>query len=133
MEAVAYKDGNTVSKSVLESAAGKTRIALRPEKTRLLSDGQDLCYLNIDLTGENQVTRSSADQKLTVKIERAGYLLAFGSARPHMKENFYSDTHTTFYGKALAVIRAGYGPGDIKISVSGEGLETQSVVISVRE
>lgn len=79
------------------------------------------------------MTRSSADQKLTVKIERAGYLLAFGSARPHMKENFYSDTHTTFYGKALAVIRAGYEPGDIKVSVSGEGLETQSVVISVRE
>ena len=49
-----------------------------------------------------------------------------------MPENFYSDTHTTFYGKALAVIRAGYEPGKIKVTVSGEGLEDQVLEIEVR-
>ena len=48
-----------------------------------------------------------------------------------MAENFYSDTHTTFYGKALAVIRAGYEEGTVKVTVSGEGLEDQSFEIQV--
>ena len=77
------------------------------------------------------ITRSSSDQKLTVTVEGAGRLQAFGSARPCMSENFYSDTHTTFYGKALAVIRAGYEPGEITVTVSGEGLESRSFTITV--
>ena len=65
-------------------------------------------------------------------VETAGSLQAFGSARPNMAENFYSETHTTFYGKALVVVRAGYEPGTIKVTVSGEGLEDQSVEIEVK-
>ena len=107
-------------------------IKLSPEKTVLHANGQDLCFLPLDLVGENGVTISSKDQKLTVKVEGAGTLQAFGSARPNMPENFYSDTHTTFYGKALAVIRAGYEPGQIKVTVSGEGLEDQVLEIEVQ-
>lgn len=102
---------------------------LRPEKDKLRANGQDLCFLNLDLQGENGVTRASSEQKLTVRVEGAGTLQAFGSARPHMKENFYSEAHTTYYGKALAVIRAGYEPGEIRVTVSGEGLEPQELLL----
>lgn len=124
--------GEEVSRSALKSASGEMSIQLSPEKTVLAANGQDLCFLNLDLVGENGVTVSSRDQKLTVKVEGAGTLQAFGSARPNMAENFYSDTHTTFYGKALVVVRAGYEPGTIKVTVSGEGLEDQSVEIEVK-
>lgn len=134
IEAAAYdKGGQEISRSELFTAKGKTAIRLTPEKTVLTANGQDLCFLNIDLAGrQNGVTRSSSDQKLTVTVEGAGTLQAFGSARPNMAENFVSDTHTTYYGKALAVIRAGYEPGEIKVSVRGEGLETAQIVISVK-
>ena len=105
---------------------------MSPEKTVLAANGQDLCFLPLDLVGENGVTVSSRDQKLTVNVEGAGSLQAFGSARPNMAENFYSDMHTTFYGKALAVIRAGYEPGTIKVTVSGDGLEDQILEIEVK-
>lgn len=131
LEAVAYRNGKEVSRSKLETARGKTMIALRPEKRKLRANGQDLCFINIDLQGENGVTKAASDQKLTVRAEGAGTLQAFGSARPHMKENFYSETHTTYYGKALAVIRAGYEPGEIRVTVSGEGLEPQELILEV--
>lgn len=124
--------GEEISRAALESEEGTTKIKLSPEKTVLHANGQDLCFLPLDLVGENGVTISSKDQKLTVKVEGAGTLQAFGSARPNMPENFYSDTHTTFYGKALAVIRAGYEPGQIKVTVSGEGLEDQVLEIEVQ-
>ena len=130
--AVAFdKKGNEIARSVLRTARGETRICLAPDKTVLAANGQDLCFLAIDLVGKNGVTKASADQKLTVKAEGAGTLQAFGSARPHMKEDFVSDTHTTFYGKALAVIRAGYEPGTVKVTVSGEGLEEKTLELTV--
>lgn len=131
IEAVAYQNGREISRSTLESAKGKTQISLKAEKEELQANGQDLCYLNIDLVGENGITKSSVDQKLTVTVTGAGSLQAFGSARPHMKENFYSETHTTFYGKALAIIRAGYEPGEIQVTVLGEKLESKKIKLDV--
>ena len=124
--------GEEVSRTALNSATGEMSIQLSPEKTVLAANGQDLCFLPVDLVGENGVTVSSRDQKLTVRVEGPGSLQAFGSARPNMAENFYSETHTTFYGKALVVVRAGYEPGTIKVTVSGEGLEDRSIEIEVK-
>ena len=62
----------------------------------------------------------------------AGTLQAFGSARPNMKEDFNSDTHTTFLGQALAAVRAGHTPGEICVKVSGKGLDDQEVTIEVK-
>lgn len=133
LEAVAYdRSGKETSRSMLRTAKGKTVIKLKPEREELNANGQDLCYLNIDLCDENGMTKSSVDQKVTVTVEGNGTLQALGSARPHMAENFYSDTHTTYYGKALAIIRAGYEPGEIKVKVSGKGLEEAKVTVIVR-
>ena len=79
------------------------------------------------------MVKSSEDRKLTVTVSGAGTLQAFGSARPHMAENFYSNTHTTYYGKALAAVRAGYEPGTIEVTVSGAGLEEKKLSLTVEE
>ncbi len=132
IEAAAIEaSGREIGRCALVSAEGEMMISLKPDKKVLKANGQDLCFVDIDLTGENGETISSRDQKLTVKVEGPACLQGFGSARPHMAENFYSDTHTTFYGKALAVIRAGYEEGTVKVTVSGEGLEDQSFEIQV--
>ena len=128
--AAAYdRTGRMISRTRLRTADGRTSISVSPEKKALRANGQDLCFLNISLTGENGVVKSSEDRKLTVKAEGTGTLQGFGSARPCMSENFVSDSHTTFYGRALAVIRAGYEPGLIRVTVSSEGLAPQTVII----
>ena len=124
-------EGKEISRSMLKTARGRTVITLRPEKTALRANGQDLCFLQIDLTGTDGVTRSSSDQLLTVTVEGAGTLQGFGSARPNMAENFVSASHTAFYGKALAVIRAGYEAGEIHVTVSGEGLDDVQMTLRV--
>lgn len=45
------------------------------------ANGQDLCFLNIDLVGENGITKSSVDQVLKVEVTGAGCLQGYGSAR----------------------------------------------------
>ena len=129
LEALAVREDGTSESSRLCSAGEDTRIQLTPDKRILHANGQDLCFLDIDLTDKNGITKSACDQKLTVRVAGAGSLQAFGSARPAMAEDFVSTAHTTYYGKALAVIRAGYAPGKITAEVSGQGLETQVIEI----
>ena len=131
--AVSYDEsGKETGRTTLTSATGDTSVRVIAEKPVLKADGNDLCYLRLELVGDNGVIRSASDQKLTVKVEGAGTLQGFGSSRPVMKENFYSDTHTTYLGHALAVVRAGSVPGEIRVTVSGDGLEEQEAVIEVR-
>lgn len=130
--AVAYdKAGHETGRTVLKSATGKTKIQLTPETTVLRANGQDLCFLNLDLVGENGITKSSADQELKVEVSGPAVLQGYGSARPYIVGSFCGDTFKTFYGKSLAVIRAGYEAGTVTVKVSGKGLETQELTLTV--
>ena len=126
--AISY-DGNgmEIARETLQTADGATELCLRPDRTVLRADGQDLCYLEIDLTGRDGITKSSEDVPITVAVSGAGSLLALGSAKPNMGESFTEKTHTTYYGKALAVIRAGDRAGKIQIKVNAPGMAEQCV------
>ena len=132
IEAIAYdSSGKETARTTLVSATGKTSIKLTPETTNLCANGQDLCFLNIDLIGENGITKSSVDQELKIEISGPATLQGYGSARPNVEESFCNDTFKTFYGKSLAVIRAGYEPGTVTVKVSGKGLDTQELTLNI--
>ena len=58
------------------------------------------------------------DEKLKIEV-KGGELLAFGSANPRTEECFDDGEYSTYYGRALAVVRAGE-EGMIEIIVTGE-------------
>ena len=43
----------------------------------------------------------------------------------------FSDTHTTYYGKALAVVRGGDAPGKITVTVKAKGLQAKMLELEV--
>ena len=131
--AISYDaNGAEIARETTHTAEGETELCLRPDRTALRADGQDLCYLAIDLTGRDGITKSSEDVPVTVTVNGAGSLLALGSAKPNMGECFTEKTHTTYYGKALAVIRAGDSTGRIQVKVSAPGMAEQCVELTVR-
>lgn len=130
LKVVAYDQGGSkLSENELLSATGKTRIALTPEQSA--AGAGDLVYLQVDLVGENGVVESNDDRKLNVTVE-GGALLGFGSANPCTAERFDSGSYTPYYGKALAVVRAGQ-TGTLTVRVTGEGLELAEAKITVTD
>jgi hypothetical protein len=66
---------------------------------------------------------------VTVTVGGAGRLQGLGSARPVTDETYTADTHTTFEGRALAVIRP-TGAGPIRITTAVEGLDPVTVTVT---
>lgn len=114
----------------MKTAVGATELRVVADRSTLRAKTQDLAYISIDLTGADGITKSSEDTAVTVEVDGAGKLLALGSARPNMGENFFSDTHTTYYGKALAVVR-GDAPGKITVTVKAKGLLAKTLELEV--
>ena len=128
LTAVAYDaSGRETGRSELVSADGPYHIAVRPEKTEVKS-GEIVC-VPVNIEGTNNIVESNEDRRLTVTVS-GGELLAFGSANPCTEEAYHTGSFTTYYGRSMAVIRAG-GPGTIHVTAA-DGDKTAAAVITVR-
>lgn len=103
LEAIAFdEDNHEIARSEISTCKNR-QIHVFPEK-EIVHEGEIL-YVSVTI-GDGKNIERNADRKLTVKVT-GGELLAFGSADPKPRESFLSGTYTTYYGQALAVIRAG--------------------------
>lgn len=126
IEAVAYDaGGRELLRSELNSATGKLSICAQPEKTSAAIG--EIVYVPVALKGENGVVEANADKKLTVTVE-GGELLGFGSANPCTEEQYHTGSFTTYYGRALAIVRV---QGNTTITVT-DGKETCKAEIAVK-
>lgn len=126
IEAVAYDaGGRELLRSELNSATGKLSICTQPEKISAAIG--EIVYVPVTLQGENGVVEANADKKLTITVE-GGELLGFGSANPCTEEQYHTGSFTTYYGRALGIIRV---QGNTTITVT-DGKETCKAEIAVK-
>ena len=127
LTAVAYRsDGRERARRELVSAIGKTVIVVKPEVTTAKTG--EVVYIPVELVGENGIVESNADRKLTVSVQ-GGELLGFGSANPCHKEQYHTGSFTTYYGRALAVVRV---KEPVTVTVT-DGTQTAKAVIALAE
>lgn len=129
LEAVGYTKGQVVGRFSLKTAGEEKHLAITCDCEKI-TEGE-IAYLNIALEDQEGILNTAVDTKVSVVVEGCGELEGFGSADPASMENFYDKERTTFYGKALAVIRAKEGSGTIDVTVSAEGYESKNLKIMV--
>ncbi|MBQ3812289.1 MAG: DUF4982 domain-containing protein [Bacteroidales bacterium] len=121
-----YENERTYAR--MESASGALQLQLKAETSHY--NPGELIYVNVDIVGENGVTESMADEVLTCTVE-GGDLLGFGSACPTPDGYYFRDgRYPSHYGKAQAIIRATQ-KGIVKMTVSGETLDSKSIKIKI--
>lgn len=125
LEAAAYDAaGREIGRNALRSARSAA-VTLSPEKSYAAPG--EVVYVPVTISDPEGSVESNADRKLSVTVE-GGELLGFGSANPRTEERFDAGEYTTYYGRALAVVRAGeYGA--VKVSVTDGGKEA---VVEIR-
>lgn len=128
--AIAYTNGKETGRTSLLSAVGKVNLQVEIDRAQIVSDDHDLSFITISLVGDNGVLRPLADRKISVRVEGAGILQGLGSANPKSEEDFFETEHTTFDGRALAVIRPTTS-GIINVTIEAAGCTAQTAKIEV--
>ena len=116
IEAVAYDEkGRQTGRSALRSAGPETRLAICPEQTALTPGA--LVFVRLKYTDDAGITKPLCRGRLTVSVE-GGVLLALGSGCPYREtdESYLDDSCETYFGEALAVVRAGSGPVELSVT-----------------
>ncbi|MCR4763782.1 MAG: DUF4982 domain-containing protein [Lachnospiraceae bacterium] len=121
LEAISFCGGKEVSRDVLLTPGEPSQIALLPEKKEMCADGHDLICVGIEIRDSEGNPVRDASVALRAEAEGSAKLTAFGSGNPVTAED-YTDPHTiTCRGCALAVLRAGYESGPMRLTVTAEG------------
>jgi hypothetical protein len=121
LTAVAYRGGVETGRTSLVTA-GTPSLAASADRETVTADHGDLVFVELELRDERGVLNTACDREVTVIVEGAGTLLALGSARPATLERYDAGRHTTFDGRALAVVRP-TGTGEIRITACATGLD----------
>lgn len=124
-------DGNAIGQAELKTAGEETKILLSPEKTVIHADGQELCFIPITLTDANGIWKPAKEARLSIHMDGPARLQALGNAATQTTETYTDNTHSTWLGRALAVVRAGTKPGTAHITITAEGYAPQSVEIRI--
>ena len=129
LTAVAYDAaGQETGTCTLTSASGETELRLIPETESVRPDG--LCYVRLRYTDENGIWKPLERHMLKAEVEN-GTLPGLCCANSYIRGNYNGDTTDTYYGEALAIVRAGKS-GEVTLTVTPEGGEAVQVKIPVR-
>lgn len=132
LAAIAYWNGSETGRTTLRSAVGATSLTASADRSTLVADDVDLAFISIELRDTAGTLVTSEDRHVAVSVEGAGILQALGSARPDNGERYDTGDHTTFDGRALAVVRP-TGVGAITVAVTADGLESVVLMLTAEE
>jgi hypothetical protein len=116
--AVGYRDGAPVSRSVLRSAHRDLALTVSAEGPTLRADAVDLAFVEVTVSDPDGEVEMLADDRVELAVSGPAELLGFGTAAPATEESFLASTHTTYRGRALAILRSTGTPGEIRISAT---------------
>lgn len=129
IKATAYYEDGTTEQYFLRTAADEVSLCLLSDRVKIGKD--DLAYVAVELRDSEGTLQTAADRKICLRVEGVGQVQAFGSADPMSEENFFDESRTTYYGRAIAVIRSGEDSGTIRLTAWADAMEEVSIEIEV--
>ncbi|MDE6167047.1 MAG: DUF4982 domain-containing protein, partial [Acetatifactor sp.] len=128
LSAVIYDgEGSMVSQSSLSSAK---KAAVRPVIDRESAVPGEVLFIPVEVIDEDGTIERNADESVNIQV-MGGELLAFGSADPRTEGSFLLGTYGTYYGQAMAVVRAGEAGATLKLEVTGDKSGKSTAAIKI--
>lgn len=119
--------GNELSRNSLSTAKDFTVISLTPDK-KTCGEGE-IVFINVDYTDDAGTVKPLERGRITLKVT-GGELLAAGHACPFNPDGFNNGWTDTYYGRALAVVKAGSGASFTVTASDGQRKGTLTVPIA---
>lgn len=133
------KDGklieDTKGRSSITTYGEVSTVELTADKTTIDADGYDLSYITVDLVDENGNKASGANNMLNYTLEGNGKIVGLDNGNAADIDRYKPETdkfgsRSAFSGKALVIVQSTKDAGEMTLTVSGEGLESQSIKIN---
>ncbi len=132
LKAVGYDGGRKVATWELRTAGKPAKLKLSVDRKTLAADGQDLCFVTVEVRDARGIRHPTAENLIWFRIEGAGSIAGVGSGNPVSVESFQRSQRRAFEGRCLVVVKSGRSPGRVRLTAEADGLRSDSVALSVQ-
>ena len=140
LKAVAYDaNGNELDTYTISTPGTASKLVATADKTTINANNSDLVYVEVDITDANGNLKTTATNNITFTVEGPAEIAGVDNgdqATIRKYQNSYVLTSKTtaninaYAGKALVILRATDKGGEIKLNISANGLESQSITVT---
>ena len=123
LKAVGRNGGQPVCTNIVRTAGLPARLELTPDRSMIAADDNDLGFVEVRLVDENGVLCPESDRMVQVDVAGDGVLFGVGNGNTFNHEPFKGNRVRTFYGLCRVIVKSTHKDGDIKVTVSGEGID----------
>jgi beta-galactosidase len=137
IEARGSRDGNVVTTTRRETTGPAARLALRPDRTQIVADGEDVSVVTLEILDSRGQPFPTAGNEVRFTVRGPGRLIGVGNGDPSCHEpdkpaSPSQATRSAFNGLAMAIVQALKQPGEITIEARATGLESALTTVTVR-
>jgi beta-galactosidase len=129
LKTVGVENDKEMESRILQTAGDAAKIKLTADRKEILANGQDLSFITIEITDKDGIFQPNATNRLDFKIDGPGVIAGVDNADIKDFEPYVNNTRKAWKGRALVVIKSNHQAGEIKLSVSSNGLEGKSILI----
>jgi beta-galactosidase len=129
LKAVGLENGKETEWVLLKTANEPAKIKLTADRKTIKADGQDLVYVNVEITDDEGVLNPNAVNQLTFNISGAGTIAGVDNADLKDNDLYVANTRKAWHGRALVIIKSNTEPGVINLEVSSPGLNKTVIKI----
>lgn len=116
----------------LTTAGAPAWLRLTPDRTEIRADGQDLCFVTVEVLDDEGLLHPLADQRVRFRLEGPGTIAGVGNADPRSVESFQRPERRVYGGRCLVVLRAGSRSGTLTLQAEADGLTPDTATITLR-
>jgi beta-galactosidase len=122
LKAAGYSNGKKVRETSLYSSGEPAQIVLSADRQQILANGEDLCYVTVELTDAAHHLNPKAENLVRFSVEGPATIAGVGNANPVSLESYQQPKRKAWRGKCLVVLKATGTAGNIILHASAEGL-----------
>ena len=130
IEAKGFTDGKQVLSGKRETSGAPARIVLRPDRSRIFGDGEDVSMVTVEIVDQQGRQVATASNEVTFQVVGEARLIGVGNGDPSCHEPDKADKRSAFNGLAMAIVQAAKETGEIRVTASSPGLQSATAIIS---
>lgn len=124
--------GNELARTEIRTAGEPAAIRISVDRTEMPANEDELAFVMVEAVDADGIPCPQYDGAVRFAVSGAGSYEASANGNPRSLEVFSSPGKHAFFGKCMAVVRAGAASGMLKLTVSAENLPDAECTIEIK-
>jgi len=122
LKAVAIQNDKEVAENILTTVDKPANIRLTPDRPEITSDGQDLCFVTVEIVDDKNRLNPTADNPIQFSVSGPAKIIGVDNGDLNTDAPYQSNQRNAYKGRALVILRSTRDSGDITLTARTEGL-----------